>query len=79
MYASITLEDGRTATFDYDILTNQYVHTIEDDWNTTTVNPKNNPLKDMLLSVFDDSAHFENNRKRTKITMSIKRNLLLKL
>ena len=53
----VELEDGRTATFDYDILTNQYEHTIEDDWNTTTVNPKNNPLKDMLLSVFDDSAH----------------------
>ena len=83
MYASITLEDGRTATFDYDILTNQYEHTIEDDWNTTTVNPKNNPLKDMLLSVFDDSAHFENNRKRTlnaiKLCEAVKKEALPKV
>jgi len=85
MCVTVTLEDDRTATFDYDILRNNedIVHTVEDDWDTTNVNPGNNPLKDMLLSVFDDSVNFEHNRKRTlnaiKLCEAVKKVVLPKV
>jgi len=84
MYVTITLEDGRNAIFEYDILSEDYLHTVHDGWNETIIDySENNPLKDMLLSVFDDSAHFENNRKRTlnaiKLCEAVKKEILPKV
>jgi len=61
MLVTITLEDGRTATFDYNILNKEYQHTI----NGFALNPNNNPLQDMLLSVFKGKVNYEHNRNRT--------------
>ena len=66
MYAIITLEGGRNAIFEYNILSDDYLHTVHDGWDETIIDySENNPLKDMLLSVFDNSVNFEHNRKRT--------------
>jgi len=66
MYAIITLEGGRNAIFEYNILSDDYLHTVHDGWDETIIDySENNPLRDMLLSVFDNSVNFEHNRKRT--------------
>ena len=61
----VKLQDGRCANFDYNILSDEYEHTIYDGWDTVNVNPNNNPLRDMLLKCFDGSVDFDKNRKKT--------------
>lgn len=79
----ITLEDDRKGTFDYNILADKYEHTIENDWNTTIVESEDYPIRDMLLSVFQDQVNFDNNSKRTlnaiKLCEAVKKEVLKKV
>jgi len=71
----ITLKDGRRASFDYNILSKVNKRTI----NGVEVNSVNNPLRDMLLAVFDKKVDFDSNRKRTlnaiKLCESVKKEI----
>ena len=67
----ITLDNGKVGKFDYDITSDNPQHSID--------KPNNNPLQDMLLSVFENSVDFEANKKRTlnaiKLSERVKRDL----
>ena len=67
----ITLDNGKVGKFDYDITSDNPQHSID--------KPNNNPLQDMLLSVFENSVDFEANKKRTlnaiKLSERVKRAL----
>ncbi len=79
MLVTVTLEDGRTATYDYNILNKDYQHTI----NGCAVKSNNNPLQNMLLSVFAGKVNYEHNRNRTlnaiKLCELIKKEVLPKV
>ncbi len=72
---TVTLDDGRVGNFDYNIIEKDLYHTID--------KPINNPLRDMLLSVFNGSVDFESNKKRTlnatRLCESVKKKLYPKV
>ena len=79
LLVTITLVDGRSATLDYNILSDEYQHTI----NGFEVNPTNNPLQDMLISVFNDNVDYNSNRRKTlnaiKLCEVVKKEVLPKV
>jgi len=79
MNIKIILANSCEATFSYNILSKKIEHSIECGSKKIFVNPDNNPLRDMLLNVFGDSASFINNRKRTlnaiKLCETVKKNV----
>ena len=94
MYATITLEDGRTATFEYDILNDDYSHTVHDGWNEIIIEySEDSALKDMFGCVLLDEVkwpggggptiNYEDNRKRTlnaiKLCEAVKKEALPKV
>ena len=94
MYVNITLEDGRTAIFEYDILSDDYSHTVHDGWNETTLEySEDSALKDMFGCVLVDEVrwpggggptiNYEDNRKRTlnaiKLCEAVKKEALPKV
>ena len=71
----VILDDGRVGNFDYNIKENNLQHTIE--------KPINNPLRDMFLSILDNSVDFKLNKKRTlnatKLCESVKKKICPKV
>jgi len=61
----VILSDGRKANFNYNILAEKYEHSVEIDSDKINISSEKYPLTNMLLSVFNGSADFISNRKRT--------------